>query len=390
VGLLSVGAAVAAGIPGPIFTDGVYSVSACPASVKRGEARCHARLVSDARGQAVEQTSVETATPSGYGPADLRAAYGITGAGDASTVVAVVDAYGYPNAESDLAVYRATYGLPPCTSANGCFTKYNQNGQKGPYPKQFFGWARETALDLDMVSTMCPGCRIILVEATTPALTNLGAAVGMAAALGAQVISNSYGAPEDSTTLAADAAYDVPGVAVVASSGDKGYGVEFPASSPTVVAVGGTVLKRAPTLARGWKETVWPGAGSGCSLIFGKPAWQTDTSCLNRMVADVSAVASPGTPVSVYGPATGGGSTWLLLGGTSVAAPLIAGVYGVNRDPSKPNPLAAGARPYANPGALNDVTIGHNGTCVIAYFCTARTGYDGPTGLGTPKGPGAF
>jgi len=186
--------------------------------------------------------------------------------------------------------------------------------------------------------------------------------------------------------MAYEANYDQPGVAVLASTGDDGYGVQFPASSPHVVAVGGTTLKASAKVARGWTEVAWKGSGSGCSAVYAKPAWQTDPSCPNRMVADVSAVASPSTGVAVYGPATSGGvSAWAVMAGTSVAAPLIGGIYGVNG-----GAVTYGSNPYADVGALNDVTSGSNGTCAIAYFCTAEVGYDGPTGLGTPKGVNAF
>ena len=368
-------------------TEGVYHVAVCPQPTTRHTARCHARLITDAVGRPIEVPAAVAAvtTPKGYAPADLRDAYGVIGTGAATTIIALVDAYGYPNAESDLAVYRAQFGLPACTTANGCFAKVNQSGVQGPYPKPYNGWERESALDLDMASAMCPNCKLILVEANSATDANLGAAVGMAAALGAHVISNSYGDVETGT-MAYEANYDQPGVAVLASTGDDGYGVQFPASSPHVVAVGGTTLKASAKVARGWTEVAWKGSGSGCSAVYAKPAWQTDPSCPNRMVADVSAVASPSTGVAVYGPATSGGvSAWAVMAGTSVAAPLIGGIYGVNG-----GAVTYGSNPYADVGALNDVTSGSNGTCAIAYFCTAEVGYDGPTGLGTPKGVNAF
>src|SRR5258708_31749554 len=142
-----------------------YHVAVCPGPVAPRTARCHAHVVTDRAGVPRVASVIANATPPGYGPADLRSAYKITGAGSATTRVAIVDAYGYASAEADLAIYRSQYGLPACTTANGCFSKYNQRGLKGPYPKQSTGWAQETALDLDLVSAMCPLCRIILVEA---------------------------------------------------------------------------------------------------------------------------------------------------------------------------------------------------------------------------------
>jgi subtilase family serine protease len=323
------------------------------------------------------------ATPSGYGPSDLRAAYGVTGSGSSSITVAIVDAYGYPNAESDLAVYRAQYGLPACTTANGCFKKVNQNGVQGSYPAQNTGWDQEQALDLDMVSAMCPNCKILLVQGSSATFANLAAAENTAASLGAHVISNSYGGGESGSTPY-ESAYNHAGVAVTVSSGDSGYGVQFPASSPHVTATGGTSLTRASN-SRGWSEVVWSGAGSGCSTVYAKPSWQTDPLCTNRMEADVSAVADPNTGVAVYGPVSRNRSAWLVFGGTSVAAPLIGGVYGVNG-----GSVNYGSNPYGDTADLNDVTSGSNGSCGGTYFCTAGTGYDGPTGLGTPKNATPF
>jgi subtilase family serine protease len=366
-----------------------FHVKACAGPAAPGQARCHAHIVSDSQGNelvraaGVAGVSAAAVTPPGYGPADLRAAYNVTGTGSQATTIAIVDAYGYAKAEADLAVYRAQYGLPPCTTANGCFAKYNQRGVKGAYPVENTGWAQESALDLDMASAMCPNCRIILVQADTPGFADLATAVNTAAALGARVISNSYGGGEFGSQAYASA-YNHPGVAITVSSGDYGYGVSFPASSPHVTAVGGTRLDRSAG-ARGWTEAAWNGAGSGCSSIYIKPTWQTDPLCARRMVADVSAVADPSTGVAVYGPTATAKSGWMVFGGTSVAAPVVAGVYGVNGG------LATfGSDPYKAGGGLYDVSSGSNGSCGGTYFCTGVVGYDGPTGLGTPNGSTAF
>jgi hypothetical protein len=364
---------------------GVYHVATCPGPASPGHARCHAHVVTDSRGNPLKGPPTPQ-NPSGYAPADLRAAYGLTSGdwGSSATTVAVVDANGYGNAEADLAVYRAKFGLPPCTTGNGCFKKVNQRGQASGYPREDTGWAQETALDLDMVSAMCPGCKILLVEADSATYSDLANAVNAAHVLGADVISNSYGGPE-SGSAAYEPFYNIPGVAVTVSTGDSGYGVSFPSTSNHVIAVGGTSLTRAGGTTRGWAETAWSGAGSGCSSVYAKPSWQTDTGCSKRTVADVSAVADPATGVAVYGPVTRNSSGWLVFGGTSAGAPLIAGIYGVNG-------LNAnyGSDPYGNTAALNDVTSGSNGSCGGSYLCTAVPGYDGPTGLGTPKGVSAF
>ncbi|MBS2539792.1 peptidase S8 [Catenulispora sp. NF23] len=315
----------------------------------------------------------------------MTSAYRIPANGGAGATIAVVDADGYPTAEADLAVYRAQFGLPACTTANGCFRKVDQGGGTS-YPPSNADWAGETALDLDMVSAIAPAAHIVLVEAYSNAMTDLGASVNTAVALGAKYVSNSYGTGESAAETPLDADYNHPGVAVVASSGDKGYATQYPASSPYVTAVGGTSLTQSSDSARGWSETTWSGSGSGCSTIEPKPSWQTDTGCAMRSAADVSAVADPGTGVALYDSFSSPG--WLVAGGTSVAAPIIAAVYAVAGTP------AAGSYPasyaYSRTFALNDITTGSNGSCSPAYLCTAGPGYDGPTGLGSPAGTAAF
>ncbi|HEX3336775.1 MAG TPA: hypothetical protein VHS54_09960 [Jatrophihabitans sp.] len=256
--------------------------------------RCFGKVVSSNR-----RGPLVTKGPVGYGPAQIQSAYKLAGLQSGGRTVAIVDAYDNPKAEADLKVYRAAYGLPPCTTANGCFRKVNQNGAAGPLPKGDYGWAEEISLDLDAVSAACPDCHLLLVEANAPTDVALMTAVDTAVRLGATSVSNSYGGTEDGTILASDAHLNHPGVAITASTGDSGYGVSWPASSPYVTAVGGTTLKAA-TNARGWTETVWSGAGSGCSAFEPKPAWQTDTGCAKRTVGDVSADADPATGLGVY------------------------------------------------------------------------------------------
>ncbi|MEW1779940.1 carboxypeptidase regulatory-like domain-containing protein [Streptomyces sp. NPDC086777] len=330
-------------------------------------------------------------TPPGLGPQDLQSAYSLPADGGAGQTIAIVDAYDNPDAEADLAVYRAQYGLPPCTTANGCFSKVDQRGGTD-YPLSNDDWAGEIALDLDMVSAVAPQAHILLVETDNDGLDRLAAGVDKAVELGAKYVSNSYGRSGDSASDVPTygASYDHPGVAVVAASGDNGYGVAFPATLPTVTAVGGTNLVADPDTARGWDETVWKrgsyGPGSGCASFQVKPSFQQDTGCQGRTVADVSAVADN---VAVYSTFGGHGTGWQTYGGTSAATPVIAGVYALAGSPrpgTYPN-----AYPYTAGGTgLNDITSGSNGTCAAAYLCTAGTGYDGPTGLGTPAGLAAF
>ena len=332
-------------------------------------------------------TSTCTVAHPGYTPCDLQSAYNLPSASAGSgETVAVVDAYDDPNAESDLAVYRSTYGLPACTTSDGCFHKVDQNGGTS-YPRGNSSWAEEISLDLDMVSATCPQCHILLVEASSASLTNLFTAEDTAVNLGANAVSNSYGASEFSSENLYDSYYDHPGVAITASSGDSGYGVQWPAASPYVTAVGGTTLVRSAS-ARGWSESAWSGAGSGCSTIEPEPTWQQHlglSGCSNRMVADVAAVADPNTGVAVYD--TYKTSGWLVFGGTSVASPIIASVYALAANTAG---LSGGSYPYGHTGSLYDVVSGSNGTCSVSYLCTAGSGYDGPTGLGTPNGVGAF
>jgi hypothetical protein len=330
------------------------------------------------------------ATPSGYGPTDLQSAYALPSAGSGQTV-ALVDAQDDPNAEKDLGTYRTQYGLPACTTANGCFKKVNQTGGTS-YPTADSGWAGEISLDLDMVSAVCPQCHILLVEATSANMDDLGTAVNEAVTLGAKYVSNSYGGSEDSSDTTADSEYfNHPGVAITVSSGDEGYGAEYPAASKYVTAVGGTALTRSSGTTRGWTESVWntsssEGTGSGCSAYDAKPTWQTDTGCTKRTIADVSAVADPATGLAVYD--SYGASGWQVYGGTSASSPIIASVYALAGAPAAGTTPAS--YPYSHTGSLNDVTTGSNGSCSGSYLCTAKAGYDGPTGLGTPNGTAAF
>ncbi len=280
-------------------------------------------------------------------------------------------------------IYRTEFGLPPCTTANGCFKKVDQNGGTN-YPQSNSAWAQETSLDLDMVSAICPNCNILLVEATTSSMQNLEISNDTAAQMGANVINNSYGISEYSAETSEQSHFNHPGVVVTASDGDGGYKTQFPAASQYVTAVGGTTLKPAQN-SRSWSETAWSGTGSGCSQYISKPSWQTDSGCSNRTIGDVSAVADPNTGVAAYD-SYGGVSGWVIYGGTSVASAIIAGVYGLAGNASS---VRYGSYSYSQTGSLNDVTSGSNGSCGT-YLCNAGSGYDGPTGNGTPNGTGAF
>lgn len=343
-----------------------------------GYAHCHAHVVT--KGGNVTPNAT-TSYQSGYMPAQLRKAYGLSQSG--TTPIAIVDAYAHPAAAADLAVYRNQFGLGPAN-----LTQYNQNGGT-TLPAGNTGWGQEEMLDLEMVSAICPTCPIIYIGASSASFTDLGTAVKTAAAKGAKVISNSYGGSESSSeTSIQDSYYTIPNVAITVSSGDSGYGAESPAAFNTVTAVGGTNLKLNADGTRA-SETVWSGAGSGCSAYITKPSWQHDTGCTRRTIADVAAVADPATGVAVYDSyGSTAGANWYVFGGTSVAAPIIGGVYGLSGNTAgTPAALLYGS----GAATLFDVTSGSNGRCTsrrttgTAYLCTGGLGYDGPTGNGTPN-----
>jgi hypothetical protein len=376
-----------------------------------------------------------------------------------------VDAYNDLNAEADLGVYDKEFNLPPCTTENKCFQKVNQNGGTAslPFPRskheletatkggssqkeeaeQAEGWALEISTDIEMAHAVCQNCRILLVEANNAGYENLEPAENTAARLLATEISNSWGGPEPG---ADSAAFQHPGIVVTASSGDDGYlnwtnaaeaektrqsyyaGADYPASSPHVVAVGGTKLTLTP--GGSWQsETVWNdnhgASGGGCSDYFGAAEWQLDLpdwsliGCEGRRaVADISADADPSTGVAVYDSTPDGPTApdWLTVGGTSVSSPIIASMFA----------LAGGARGVEYPartlyahletGLLHAVNAGGNGKCDALYasgckgsmnplsafdcgegalICNAAAGctgsyYSGPAGVGTPHGIGVF
>jgi len=306
----------------------------------------------------------------GYGPNDIRAAYHLPAGGNGMTV-AIVDAYDDPLVESDLAVYRATFGLMPCTTQNGCFRKVNQIGATS-YPQADIAWAKEIALDVDMVSAACPACKILLVEANTSNLDDLGAAVDRAVALGANAVSNSYAAQEYPDEIKTEAHFNHVGVPITVSSGDGGPGATYPAASRYVTAVGGTVMTGS---SGSYHETAgWNNTGRGCSTYIGKPWWQSHFKCVGRAMTDVSALADPASGVAVYDSFVSPGQTggWAVLGGTSVGAPIVASAYALANDFAGRN---SAARLYWRYQYLNDVP---------------PAGWDYITGLGSPNGVGAF
>ncbi len=350
----------------------------------------------------------KTPISGGLTPTQLHAAYSLpaTTFPSSQQTVAVVDAYNDPTAEADLAVYDKEFGLPACTAANGCFRKLNQEGKASPLPAADGDWATEISLDVQMAHAICQSCHVLLVEASNSSFAALGAAVEAAVKAGATEVSNSYGGAEEAGSSAYNAPYDHPGVVITVSAGDCGYfneachGTEaanFPASSPDVVAVGGTSLNKS---GESWSSTVWEGSGSGCSIAFTAQLWQSEvanfsaTACgTSRSVSDISADANPYTGVDVYDSTPSGGDPtgWGVWGGTSLASPVIAAEFG----------LAGGSQGVQFPAEtlyshfgesddLYDVVSGSNGSCTGATACQAAVGYDGPTGVGSPVGLGAY
>jgi subtilase family serine protease len=339
-------------------------------------------VVTDEQGQPLSAT-----TPVGFGPVQFRTAYALPSSASKVQTIAIVDAYNHPNIEADLGVYSKHYGLPACTKANGCFKKVNQTGGTS-YPKTNSGWALEISLDVEVVHAICPNCKILLVEATSNSVANLLAAEGYAVKH-ANIVSNSWGGVEFTaeTTSTYDGHFNHPGIPITFSSGDTGYGVQYPASSQYVTAVGGTTLTLNSNNTRS-KETVWSGTGSGCSAYEAKPTWQKDSGCIRRTVVDVSADANPTTGAAVYDSVSyQGHSGWFKVGGTSLSSPIVAAIYALAGNAAS---TIDGSYPYSHKTGLFDVTSGSNGACGGSYLCTAKTGYDGPSGLGAPKGKGAF
>ena len=381
---------------------------ACATPTAPGQMACMALISTRpailARAAAVRADASSPGGPA-FDPAQLQDAYGLTSAAAAAghgETVAVVDAFNDPKASSDLTAYRAAYGLGTCGQSSGCLTILNEHGSKTALPRSdpSGGWALEVSLDLDMVSAICPHCSIILVEAASASISDLAIAERTASHSGANAVSNSWGSGAEFT---GESTYDpdfyAPGIAITAAGGDNGYGTQYPAASPYVTAVGGTSLSGSPGH---WTQTAWNGTGSGCSQLEPKPPWQradarSPGGCLNRTANDLSATADPNPGTWVYDTvkdASLGTTGWAAVGGTSVGAPIIAAAYaladivaGGRHKALVPGTFPA-AYPYQNNAQITDVIGGANGSCEPArrYLCQAVTGYDGPTGLGTPAG----
>lgn len=371
------------GVPAPVF------------------AKCDANVATDAAGNPLGTTSP---SPSSYGPVQFHMGYSLpcSPGGAVQSVcaapasfgprtIAIVDAYADPTVENDLGVYDASFGLAACTRANGCLVEVNQSGGPTLPSTVDSNWALETSMDVQVAHAICQTCVVLLVEASSNNWSDLAAAVNTAARLGATAISNSYGGAEFSGETSYDTSYNHPGVAVVASSGDGGYGAEYPATSPYVVAVGGTTLTlNADSTYSG--EAAWSSGGSGCSVYEPANSWQmqvtnwSQTGCGTKSPsADMAADADPTSGAAVYDSTPYSGSTgWWKVGGTSLASPIIASAFALAGVPANANAQSVPYADYAGPNS-HDVTTGSNGSCGT-IMCAATVGYDGPTGLGSLNG----
>lgn len=392
--------------------------AACPVPSRAGQAQCLAISNTAAASKARSGTAAKAgpdaaaaAIPSGYSPAQLQSAYGLTVAsalrgssGGVPEAVAVIDSYDDANAAADLAAYRAQFGLAPCLTGTGagCLLKVNENNQASPLPSappaSAGDWTLQESANIDAITAICPNCEILLVEADSTSDADLGQAA-VTAENDSVFVTGGWAEYKFPGETASDQLYlNDPGAALVFPAGDIGYGTYWPASSQYVTSVGGTTLTSDSSASRGYDETAWSGTGSGCTIYEPKPSWQSSddtspTGCLNRTQNDVAAVGDPSTGVAVYdSTASASGSRsagWEDVGSTSIAASIVTAAYALNGLPQ------AGTYPASYPpyqsgsrGDFNDVTSGSNGTCESnrAYLCNARSGYDAETGQGTPAG----
>jgi len=333
-----------------------------------------------------------------FGPSQVRHAYGFDqvsnqGAGE---TIGIVDAYDDANAEADLGVFDAQFGLPACTTSNGCFRKVYSNGKK---PSANANWAVEIALDVEWAHAIAPKATILLVETPSNSMSDLMAGVDVAVRNGASAVSMSWTTGEFSGETSLDNHFASSGVTFLAASGDAGTGVNYPAASPDVIGVGGTTLA---LTANGTysSETAWSGSGGGLSKYEREPSFQAqfvipDDARGYRGVPDVSYNANPGTGYAIYDSiGISGYAGWFQAGGTSAGTPQWAALVAITnsmRAAARKSNLTSTDTPVytvakAAPSTdFHAVTQGTNGTCGV--LCTASAGYDYVTGLGTPQAP---
>ena len=351
---------------------GGHDIPVCPGPAAPGDSRCHAHLFGPDASK----------SPVGLTPAQMKGAYGFSTSNTAGAgqTIAIVDAYDLPTAENDLNVFSSQFGLPACTTANGCFSKVNQTGGT-KYPRYNSGWGLEIALDIEWAHAIAPGAKILLVEASSNSNANLYAAEDYAKTH-AQYVSNSWGGSESSGETSTDSHFVQSGVSFFVSAGDAGLPAEYPSSSPNVISVGGTLLtfNSNGTLA---SETGWSSGGGGCSQYeTANPAQSAfsgyaQVSCNGkRATPDVSLDADPNSGAAVYDSSSYQGQKgWYQVGGTSLSSPMWAG-----RSADAGVVVNAGYV-YASNIAFRDITSGNNGApCLVGYdLCTGLGSWTGAT-----------
>lgn len=401
------GVAAAQGVAQPERIISYATRKAC-GQVPEGFARCMAAVTT----QGVADPIKAAPRASGfYGPTEFHTAYQLpcTPGGSVQSVcatpstygpetIAIVDAGGYSSSsgslEADMQTYNTYYGLPDCTAANGCLTIVNQTGATSPLPPNISsGWSDEIALDVEVAHAICQTCKLVLVESDDASVTNLVAAEDTAATFNPVAISNSWGSNSDVTSY--DSHFQRTGMAILAATGDSGTnsnGQSWPADIPEVVSVAGTALQT--NTDHTWaSETLWSGSGGGCSVNYTAPSWQTARSdwstngCSNggRAFGDLAADADPNTGAAIYVD-----SAWYMVGGTSLATPLVAAMFALQGAiPSGTNAVSV-LYQNSSSAAFHDVVAGTDCTSTGQPDCTAGAGFDVPTGLGAPYGLSAF
>jgi len=353
---------------GRAANDHAYAAAVCPGPPV-GAARCHALVDTDAHGN-----PQATISPTGLSPSTVKSVYGYTTSSTAGSgkTIAIVDAYDDPSAESDLATFSSTFGLPACTTANGCFRKVDQNGGTR-YPRSDPGWSLEISLDIQWAHAIAPGAQILLVEASSNSFANLFAAEDYAKTH-AQYVSNSWGGSEWSGESAYDSHFVQPGVSFFVSAGDAGLPAEYPSSSPNVLSIGGTTLHFSGSAFT--DETAWSSGGGGCSAYetatpaqsaFGEYA---QAACGGtRATPDLSLDADPASGVSVYDSVRYQGQRgWFTVGGTSASSPMVAARSAIL------GTVVNSSTVYGSTITYRDITQGSNGALCLSGFdlCSGR------------------
>jgi hypothetical protein len=361
-------------------------------------------------------TPLTTAKPAGWGATQLERAFQLVNARKGTGMIAIIGIGAYPSLESDLNIYRAQYGIKPCTTASGCLKIVNYKGGPALQPSDPIDEediAVETALDVQMASSACPTCKITYLGVPVAFgndkdIQGFATAVKTAVRMHASSVSMSYGFNTDRSIdygPSSKALVD-PGTALFSAVGDFGYmnpqtfqsGIGgWPQNLRSVVSVGGTEMTESHTGV--FHQTAWNGAGSGCSpdlaAAYGQPYAIAALCNHHRAVTDVAAVADNVAVYDTYAPFSGDPLGWITVGGTSASSPFMAGIAA--RAPRVNDAIGPNVIYRAPASAFTDITKGVNGTpaeCkadhVGPQLCKAGPGWDGATGRGIPNGLAPF